>query len=250
MAEFTRADDTQERFNSFEKEILSTFQKLINAIEDKRKEILDIFARFRHEYSTRDKKRLQKLQELSQIKVKLADTDSQDNEVMELQGDTLQKIEARISSLEIQEEFPQLVFKFNFDIDDIIAKFDTFELVNNASGVLLDFIDSYSDTDIFESLKKFPETVTTTQDTKQASLRRLSLLQESVKTRPITDIKIIASKQQLPVGYSTLEATADGKSLQLWEGRFKVFGSGSKRFLCYNRQTMDAMEIKEGTTKW
>ena len=248
MADFTRADDTEERFNSLEKEILSTFQKLINAIEDKRKEILDIFARFRHEYSARDKNRLQKIQELSQIKVKLAETDSQDNEVMELQGDTLQKIEARISSLEIQEEFPQLVF--THDLDEIFAKFDTFKLVNNASGEPLSFIDSYIDKDIFRSIKKIPHIVTT-QETIQTSLRRMTISQDSIsQTRPITDVKIIASKQQVPVGYSTLEATADGKSLQLWDGWFKSFGVGSKRFLCYTRQTMDAMRIREGTTKW
>ena len=56
-------------------------------------------------------------------------------------------------------------------------------------------------------------------------------------SKPITDIKIIANKTELPGGYQLLEHAADGQKVQLWEGRNLI--SLTKRFLCYSRQNFD-----------
>ena len=60
-------------------------------------------------------------------------------------------------------------------------------------------------------------------------------------SKPITDIKVISNKTELPAGYQLLEYSADGQKVQLWEGRYYL--SVSKRYLCFSRQNFDIGEL-------
>lgn len=67
-------------------------------------------------------------------------------------------------------------------------------------------------------------------------------------SKPITDIKIIANKTELPGGYQLLEHAADGQKVQLWEGRNLI--SLTKRFLCYSRQNFDIGLVDNGNSDY
>ncbi|KAI6652197.1 Multivesicular body subunit 12B [Oopsacas minuta] len=66
-------------------------------------------------------------------------------------------------------------------------------------------------------------------------------------SKPITDIKVVSNKTELPAGYQLLEYSADGQKVQLWEGRHYL--SVSKRYLCFSRQNFDIGCIETAGTE-
>ena len=251
MAEFLKEESESELFfNSLENEISHLFEKLNTLLNEKRKNILEMLNIIRQNYKKKEESRKKKLSELNEFKCMLSNTNMEFNENMEIRGDTLQNIEKKISQLIVPSEFPNVMFHSE-QFDSILATIDTIQLLTSDNENEFD-VDTSFENAMRQKLAKLslePELVSS----RHKSLVRHMTLQKresAIQARPITDIKIVSNKSQIPVGYIALDSTAGGKEVQLWEELWlKVFIVKPKRYLCYTRQTMDTLSITEGTTK-
>ncbi|KAI6650942.1 Multivesicular body subunit 12B-like [Oopsacas minuta] len=246
--------DTELYFSSKENEIIELFEKLFTSIEDKRKSILGIFDRIRYEYKQNNDNRLQRLSELKRFKERLNNIANKEklNHIMEISEDMVHNIEARMSELIIPDNCPHISLQCEH-LDSILAKIDMIQLITSTDEATfentqaMESLDSYIH-NISENIKKIPLQFLDTE--RRKSLIRHVKLQSTSQVRPITDIKIVSNKSTIPVGYTALDSTAGGKEVDLWENlKLRIFSAKPKRYLCYTRQTMDALSIKEGTSK-
>ena len=247
MAEFLKGEmDGESFFKSLEDEITLLFEKLSDLFDNKRKNILKKLEDIHQEYLRREENRVVKLTAYNEYKSRLAKTDSKLNEILEIRDHSVHNVDDKISILTNPTEYPK-VFLQQDQLDSIIAKLDTIQLIKSDKDTNIDLESSF-DQFMSDNLSPLPEP----PDTNRSFIRHMTLQkrQSTVSARPITDIKIVSNKSQTPVGYSVLDSTADGKEIQLWDVfTLRVFTAKPKRYLCYTRQTMDAVSIKEGTTK-
>ena len=227
-------------FCALESEITNLFGKLFTSIEDKKKSILGILEIIRENFKLNDANRLKKLDELNHFKDQLINTDSQLNEVMEFREDTLFKLDAKISKFILPEECPKVILQCEH-LESILAKIDAIQLKTLTEGEdQCSFgrnFESSLEANISITLKKLQLMDHNTK----SLIPHISTLKRDtfIQTRPITDIKIISSKDNIPVGYTTLDFTAGGKEVDLWEETIlRIFTAKPKRILCYTRQTM------------
>ena len=253
MAEVLLDDSVEAEifFCALESEITNLFEKLFTSIEDKKKSILGILDKIREDFKLNDANRLKKLDELNQFKDQLINTDSQQNEVMEIRENTLHKLDAKISKCLIPEECPKVSLQCEH-LESIIAKIDAIQLKTLTEGEDQYSIGSDFDSSLEANISIIRRKLQLTDHNRRSLIRHMSTLKRDtfIQTRPITDIKIISSKDNIPVGYTALDSTAGGKEVDLWEEtKYRVFTAKPKRILCYTRQTMDALSIKEGTSR-
>eukprot|EP00800_Vazella_pourtalesii_P004727 TRINITY_DN15489_c0_g1_i1.p1 TRINITY_DN15489_c0_g1~~TRINITY_DN15489_c0_g1_i1.p1 ORF type:complete len:368 (-),score=63.77 TRINITY_DN15489_c0_g1_i1:123-1226(-) len=237
-------------FGALENEITKLFEELFTSIEDKKKSIFGILDRIREDFKRNEANRLKKLAELNQFKDQLVNTDSQLNDVMEIREDTIHKLDAKISKLVLPEECPKVSLQFE-QLENIIAKIDAIQLKTLTEE---DPFETDFDSSLEANISIIRKKLQLTDHNRRSLIRHMSTLKRDTiiqtQTRPITDIKIISNKVNVPVGYTALDSTAGGKEVDLWEdAKFRVFTTKPKRILCYTRQTMDALSIKEGTSR-
>ena len=251
MAEFLKVEIKSESFfNSLEDEILNLFEKLTDKIKEKRENILETLNAIRHDYQNKEKNLQKKLSEYNEFKQKLTKTDTTLNEIMEIRDGSLKNIEYKISQLIAPYECPKVSLQHD-QLDSILAKINTIQLITFDTENVCDMESSF-DQFFRSNSAKSPEDTELISRSDTSLIRHMTMHKRnsSISARPITDIKIVSNKSQIPVGYSALDSTAAGKEVQLWdELKLRVFTVKPKRYLCYTRQTMDALSIKEGTTK-
>ena len=157
---------------------------------------------------------------------------------------------AKISKLVLPEECPKVSLQFE-QLENIIAKIDAIQLKTLTEE---DPFETDFDSSLEANISIIRKKLQLTDHNRRSLIRHMSTLKRDTiiqtQTRPITDIKIISNKVNVPVGYTALDSTAGGKEVDLWEdAKFRVFTTKPKRILCYTRQTMDALSIKEGTSR-
>ena len=253
MAEVSLDDPIEAEifFGTLENEIAKLFEKLFTSIEDKKKNILGILDVIRENFKRNEVNRSKKLAELNQFKEQLLNTNTQQNEVMEIREDTIHKLDAKISKLLLPEDCPKVSLQCEH-LESIIAKIDAIQLKTlTEEGDQLTF-GSDLETSLEANISIIREQLQLTDHNRRSLARHMSIIKRnsSIQARPITDIKIISNKANIPVGYMALDSTAVGNEVDLWEeSKFRVFTAKPKRILCYTRQTMDALSIKEGTSR-
>ena len=118
---------------------------------------------------------------------------------------------AKISKLVLPEECPKVSLQFE-QLENIIAKIDAIQLKTLTEE---DPFETDFDSSLEANISIIRKKLQLTDHNRRSLIRHMSTLKRDTiiqtQTRPITDIKIISNKVNVPVGYTALDSTAGGK---------------------------------------